>query len=108
MTRSLKFGRKAALSGKATSLVVFVHGYGANGADLLDLGDVMAPHLPGTAFVAPDAADRLPDRRKFVALPCRRAYAIEANDGNLPRNGASFPGNSCSARQLASRNETTV
>ena len=59
MTRSLKFGRKAALSGKATSLVVFVHGYGANGADLLDLGDVMAPHLPGTAFVAPDAADRL-------------------------------------------------
>ena len=60
MTRSLKFGRKAALSGKATSLVVFVHGYGANGADLLDLGDVMAPHLPGTAFVAPDAADRLP------------------------------------------------
>ena len=60
MTRSLKFGRRAAASGKARSLVVFVHGYGANGADLLDLADIMAPHLPHTAFVAPDAADRVP------------------------------------------------
>ncbi|MBC7736983.1 MAG: prolyl oligopeptidase family serine peptidase [Candidatus Saccharibacteria bacterium] len=60
MTRSLKFGRRAAASGKARSLVVFVHGYGANGADLLDLADIMAPHLPHTALVAPDAADRVP------------------------------------------------
>jgi phospholipase/carboxylesterase len=60
MTRILKFGRKAALGGKARSLVVFVHGYGANGADLLSLADVMAPHLPDTAFAAPDAADRVP------------------------------------------------
>ena len=60
MTRILKFGRKAASSGKAGSLVVFVHGYGANGADLLDIGDVMAPHLPHTVFVSPDAPDRVP------------------------------------------------
>ncbi len=60
MSRILKFGRKAAASGKARSLVVFLHGYGANGADLLDIGDVLAPHLPDTAFVAPDAADRIP------------------------------------------------
>lgn len=59
MTRTLKFGRKAALSGKARSLVVFVHGYGANGADLLDLGDVLGPHLPDTAFVAPDAPEKV-------------------------------------------------
>lgn len=51
----LKFGRKAARSGKATSIVVFVHGYGADGADLLGLGDALAPHLPGAVFVAPDA-----------------------------------------------------
>ena len=60
MTRLLKFGRKAAASGRARSLVVFLHGYGANGADLLDIGDVLAPHLPDTAFAAPDAADRVP------------------------------------------------
>lgn len=51
----LKFGRKPAQSGKARSVVVFLHGYGADGADLLGLGDAMAPHLPDTVFVAPDA-----------------------------------------------------
>lgn len=56
--RELRFGRKGAAVGQATSLVVFVHGYGADGADLLDIGDVLAPHLPGTAFVAPDAPER--------------------------------------------------
>lgn len=59
MSRLLKFGRKAAASGRARSMVVFLHGYGANGADLLDIGEVLAPHLPDTAFVAPDAAERV-------------------------------------------------
>jgi len=72
MSRVLRFGRKAALSGTAKSLVVFVHGYGADGADLLGLADVLAPHLPDTAFVAPDAADRLPGApfgRQWFAIP---------------------------------------
>jgi phospholipase/carboxylesterase len=51
----LKFARRAAKSGKARSIVVFVHGYGADGADLLGLADVLAPHLPDTMFYAPDA-----------------------------------------------------
>ena len=55
MTDNLKFARRAAKSGKATSIVVFVHGYGADGADLLGLADVLAPHLPDTMFYAPDA-----------------------------------------------------
>ena len=55
MSEGLKFGRKAARSGRAKSVVVFVHGYGADGADLLGLGDTLAPHLPDTVFVAPDA-----------------------------------------------------
>ena len=57
MTESLKFARRAAKSGKARSIVVFVHGYGADGADLLGLADVLAPHLPDTLFYAPDAPD---------------------------------------------------
>ncbi|MEO8242866.1 MAG: dienelactone hydrolase family protein [bacterium] len=60
MTKDLKFGRKAAASGKTRSLVVFLHGYGANGADLLDIGDVLATHLPDTVFMAPDAPDPVP------------------------------------------------
>ena len=55
MTDGLKFARRAAKSGKARSIVVFVHGYGADGADLLGLADVLAPHLPDTMFYAPDA-----------------------------------------------------
>lgn len=52
---SLSFGRRG--PDRATSLVVFVHGYGANGADLLGLADVLAPHMPCTAFVSPDAPE---------------------------------------------------
>lgn len=59
MTRVLRFGRKPALSGLARSLVIFLHGYGADGADLLGLADVLGRHLPDTAFVAPDAPDRV-------------------------------------------------
>jgi phospholipase/carboxylesterase len=58
VTRELAFGRQAARSGRARSLVVFVHGYGANGADLLGLAEPLAPHLPDTVFVAPDAPER--------------------------------------------------
>jgi phospholipase/carboxylesterase len=56
--RKLRFGRKGAGKGQATGLVVFLHGYGADGADLLGLADVMGPHLPGVAFAAPDAPER--------------------------------------------------
>lgn len=58
MTRELDYQRRAARSGQARSLVVFVHGYGADGADLLGLADPLAPHLPDTVFVAPDAPER--------------------------------------------------
>lgn len=55
--RELKFGRKGAAPGKARALVVFLHGYGADGADLLGLADVLAPHLAEAAFLAPDAPE---------------------------------------------------
>ena len=58
MTRVLKAAKRAALSGEARSAVVFLHGYGANGADLLGLADPLAEHLPDTMFVAPDAPER--------------------------------------------------
>jgi phospholipase/carboxylesterase len=52
----LQFGRRTS-KGKTTSLVIFLHGYGADGADLLGLADPLAPHLPGTVFLAPDAPE---------------------------------------------------
>lgn len=55
--RELRFGRKGAKTGEARNILVFLHGYGADGSDLLGLADVLEPHLPGTAFVAPDAPE---------------------------------------------------
>ncbi len=52
---SLDYGQKGPASGTADSMVIFLHGYGADGADLLGLADPMARHLPNTLFVAPDA-----------------------------------------------------
>ena len=55
MTRVLNAGRKDPVSGETRSAVVFLHGYGANGADLLGLADPLGEHLPDALFVAPDA-----------------------------------------------------
>jgi len=60
MTRVLQAGRKEPLSGETRSAVVFLHGYGANGADLLGLAEPLAEHLPDTLFVAPDAPESIP------------------------------------------------
>ncbi|WP_137702023.1 alpha/beta hydrolase [Marimonas lutisalis] len=58
MTRVLNAGRKGPKTGdKPRSVVVFLHGYGANGADLLGLADPLGEHLPDTLFVAPDAPE---------------------------------------------------
>lgn len=57
MTRVLRTGRKEPQSGEMRSCVVFLHGYGANGADLLGLADALGEHLPDTLFVAPDAPE---------------------------------------------------
>jgi phospholipase/carboxylesterase len=57
MTRVLNAVRKEPISGEVRSVVVFLHGYGANGADLLGLADPLGEHLPDTLFVAPDAPE---------------------------------------------------
>ena len=57
MTRVLNAERREPVSGEVRSAVVFLHGYGANGADLLGLADPLGEHLPDTLFVAPDAPE---------------------------------------------------
>ena len=54
---NLKTQRRAAASGRARSLVVLLHGYGADGADLIGLADPLAPALPDAVFLAPDAPE---------------------------------------------------
>ena len=58
MTRELHSARKAPKSGKtATSAVIFLHGYGADGADLLGLADPLSQHMRDTVFLAPNAPE---------------------------------------------------
>ncbi len=49
-----------ASSGAPRSLVVFLHGYGADGNDLIGLGREWARALPHTAFVSPNAPELCP------------------------------------------------
>lgn len=70
MTRALQSERRG--PAKAGSVVVFLHGYGADGADLLGLADPLAPHLPETAFYAPDAPEpsrNNPFGRQWFPIP---------------------------------------
>lgn len=57
MTRVLQAGRVEPVSGETRSAVIFLHGYGANGADLLSLADPLGEHMPDTLFIAPDAPE---------------------------------------------------
>ena len=57
-TRTLDFKHRAAQSGETKSVVIFLHGYGADGADLLGLADPLGEHMPDTAFYAPDAPEK--------------------------------------------------
>lgn len=49
-----------ARGGKADALVILLHGYGSNGADLISLAPYWAKALPGASFVAPDAIEPVP------------------------------------------------
>ena len=58
MSEDLDFQRRASTSGEDSSVVMFLHGYGADGNDLLGLSEPLAPHMPDTVFIAPNAPDR--------------------------------------------------
>src|SRR5689334_13727942 len=48
-----------ARGGKPNALVILLHGYGSNGADLISLAPYWAKTLPGAAFVSPNAIEPL-------------------------------------------------
>ena len=52
--------RMAPLRGPATHLVVLCHGYGSDGNDLIGLAPHWQRALPGAAFAAPNAPERVP------------------------------------------------
>ncbi|GGG50041.1 alpha/beta hydrolase [Chelatococcus composti] len=66
--------RLAARSGATRQLVVFLHGYGADGNDLIDIGRQWQRWLPDAAFVSPHAPEPCgmsPMGRQWFALTFR-------------------------------------
>jgi phospholipase/carboxylesterase len=55
--------RKAPKHGKANALVVLLHGYGADGNDLMGLAEPLSQVLPNAAFASPDAPQPCPGAR---------------------------------------------
>ncbi|OAI30141.1 phospholipase [Methylosinus sp. R-45379] len=61
-------------AGKAKQLVVFLHGYGADGNDLIEIGRQWRSFLPDAAFVSPHAPERCalsPNGRQWFPLTMR-------------------------------------
>ena len=64
----------APVPAQAKQLVVFLHGYGADGNDLIEIGRQWQRWLPDAAFVAPHAPELLPGSpmgRQWFALTFR-------------------------------------
>jgi phospholipase/carboxylesterase len=79
---SLSGPRLPPAKGAATQLVVLLHGYGADGDDLIGLASHWQNLLPGAAFVAPHAPDRVPGAPSgFQWFPISRIDPHEMQNG---------------------------
>ena len=74
MAAELDGPRLAPRNGPARQLVVFLHGYGADGNDLIDIGRAWQGLLPQAAFVSPHAPEpcgQAPTGRQWFPLTMR-------------------------------------
>ncbi|MDI4666756.1 dienelactone hydrolase family protein [Xanthobacter autotrophicus] len=65
--------------GAPDALVVLLHGYGADGRDLIDIGNAWADLLPGAMFVsphAPDPCEGAPVGRQWFPLTFRDPHEL--------------------------------
>lgn len=74
MAAAIDGPRLQAKSGQPRQLVVFLHGYGADGADLIEIGRQWRSILPDADFIAPNAPERCamsPMGRQWFPLTMR-------------------------------------
>lgn len=82
MVQTITGPRLEAKSGRPKQLVVLLHGYGADGKDLIEIGRQWRPWLPDAAFVAPNAPE------PCAMSPMGRQWFAISNRGLDERNGA--------------------
>mgnify|MGYP001428362850 FL=1 len=80
------YRHKPAAGGLSSHLVVFLHGYGADGKDLIDLANPFAMALPNATFISPDAPNPCamsPQGRQWFPIEEIPNGAIKASDSLL-------------------------
>ena len=91
MTRALQAQRREPETGEIRSCVVFLHGYGANAADLISLADPLGEHMPDTLFIAPDAPEQCagaPMGYQWFPIPWIDGSSEEESRAGLDRAAA--------------------
>ncbi len=86
MSAALDGPRIPAAAGRTSQLVVFLHGYGADGNDLIELGRQWRALMPEAAFVSPHAPERRPASpmgRQWFALSSALARRFRRRRGAL-------------------------
>ncbi len=76
-----------ASGGRPGSLVVFLHGYGANGDDLIGIGREWQQILPDTGFVAPHAPDIVSGPGVPANFPGRQWFPLTMRDPQEYKSG---------------------
>ena len=80
------YRQNPAAGGNANKLVVFLHGYGADGKDLIDLAKPFGMALPNASFISPDAPHPCamsPQGRQWFPIEEIPKGAIKASLGLL-------------------------
>jgi len=80
------YRKNPAAGGNANKLVVFLHGYGADGKDLIDLAKPFGMALPNASFISPDAPNPCtmsPQGRQWFPIEEIPNGAIKASLGLL-------------------------
>ncbi len=80
------YRQNPAAGGNPNKLVVFLHGYGADGKDLIDLSNPFGMALPNASFISPDAphpCEMSPQGRQWFPIEEIPKGAIRASLGLL-------------------------
>ena len=86
MNNNTIYRQKPTAGGNPNKLVVFLHGYGADGKDLIDLASPFGMALPNASFISPDAPHPCaisPQGRQWFPIEDIPKGAIKASLGLL-------------------------
>lgn len=86
---TLEGPRAAPKSGTTKSLVILLHGYGADGRDLFGLSEPLADYMPDTAFRSPNAPERStvnPMGYQWFPIPWLDGSSEEDRDAGFRRS----------------------